>query len=47
MDTKEARGVLWQKCSLNPAKKSEVHTCPMTQFVNLISGKWAIPILYR
>ncbi|KJN31765.1 winged helix-turn-helix transcriptional regulator [Enterobacter sichuanensis] len=28
-------------------KKSEVYTCPMTQFVNLISGKWAIPILYR
>ncbi|HAS1784605.1 winged helix-turn-helix transcriptional regulator [Enterobacter pasteurii] len=28
-------------------KKSAVHACPMTQFVNLISGKWAIPILYR
>ncbi|MEG6072359.1 helix-turn-helix domain-containing protein [Enterobacter hormaechei] len=28
-------------------KKSEAYTCPMTQFVNLISGKWAIPILYR
>ena len=28
-------------------KKSEVYTCPMTQFVNLISGKWAIPILSR
>ncbi|ENA0611657.1 helix-turn-helix transcriptional regulator [Enterobacter bugandensis] len=28
-------------------KKSDVHTCPMTQFVNLIAGKWAIPILYR
>lgn len=21
--------------------------CPMTDFVNLIAGKWAIPILYR
>ncbi|HBO0720925.1 TPA: helix-turn-helix transcriptional regulator [Enterobacter asburiae] len=28
-------------------KKTEAYTCPMTQFVNLISGKWAIPILYR
>ncbi|MCM6969182.1 winged helix-turn-helix transcriptional regulator [Enterobacter hormaechei] len=28
-------------------KKSEAYTCPMTQFVNLISGKWAILILYR
>ena len=28
-------------------KKSVVHACPMTRFVNLISGKWAIPILYR
>lgn len=23
------------------------HACPMTDFVNLIAGKWAIPILYR
>lgn len=23
-------------------KNSEVYVCPMTQFVNLISGKWAI-----
>ena len=22
-------------------------SCPMIQFMNLISGKWAIPILYR
>ncbi len=22
-------------------------SCPMVSFVNLISGKWAIPILYR
>lgn len=21
--------------------------CPMVDFVNLVSGKWAIPILYR
>lgn len=47
MDTKEARGVLWQKCWVSAVKKSEAYTCPMTQFVNLISGKWAIPILYR
>lgn len=47
MDTNAARGVLWQKCWTCHAKKSEVYTCPMTQFVNLISGKWAIPILYR
>jgi hypothetical protein len=47
MDTKEARGVLWQKCWRCAVKKSEAYTCPMTQFVNLISGKWAIPILYR
>ena len=47
MDTNEARGVLWQKCWRCAAKKSEAYTCPMTQFVNLISGKWAIPILYR
>ncbi len=33
-----------EECS---EKKSEAYTCPMTQFVNLISGKWAIPILYR
>lgn len=47
MDTNEARGVLWQKCWVSAVKKSEAYTCPMTQFVNLISGKWAIPILYR
>lgn len=23
------------------------HSCPAVEFVNLISGKWAIPILYR
>lgn len=28
-------------------KNSAAESCPMTQFVNLISGKWAIPILYR
>lgn len=28
-------------------KNSATESCPMTQFVNLISGKWAIPILYR
>jgi DNA-binding HxlR family transcriptional regulator len=35
--------------SLNEAATSEIHGqgCPMLDFVNLISGKWAIPILYR
>lgn len=47
MDTNEARGVKWQRYWKRAAKKSEAYTCPMTQFVNLISGKWAIPILYR
>ena len=28
-------------------KNSVTESCPMTQFVSLISGKWAIPILYR
>lgn len=26
---------------------NEVQPCPMKGFVNLVSGKWAIPILYR
>ena len=30
---------------LSPTQESE--PCPMVSFVNLISGKWAIPILYR
>lgn len=25
----------------------DIYHCPMVKFVNLISGKWAIPILYR
>ncbi|TCD18840.1 transcriptional regulator [Lelliottia amnigena] len=28
-------------------KKNATESCPMTQFVSLISGKWAIPIIYR
>ncbi|MDQ8583627.1 winged helix-turn-helix transcriptional regulator, partial [Klebsiella aerogenes] len=28
-------------------KKFDPQPCPMTDFVNLIAGKWAIPILYR
>lgn len=28
-------------------KKCEHEPCPMTSFVGLVSGKWAIPILYR
>lgn len=33
--------------SCEDEKKSEHEPCPMTRFVGLISGKWAIPILYR
>lgn len=36
MDTKEENEVLENKSS-----------CPMVDFVNIVSGKWAIPILYR
>lgn len=28
-------------------KKFDPQPCPMTDFVNLLAGKWAIPILYR
>ena len=28
-------------------KKCDHEECPMTSFVGLVSGKWAIPILYR
>ena len=30
---------------VSPSSPNE--PCPMVRFVNLISGKWAIPILYR
>ncbi|HHL2560536.1 TPA: winged helix-turn-helix transcriptional regulator [Yersinia enterocolitica] len=30
-----------------PASAIEQEKCPMVQFVELIAGKWAIPILYR
>ena len=30
-----------------PAETRSSERCPMVDFVNLISGKWAIPILYR
>ncbi len=37
--------------SVLPRRKSaaaaSVQPCPMVDFVNLVSGKWAIPILYR
>lgn len=39
-----------QKTSLTAAPSYELDSsepCPMVSFVNLISGKWAIPILYR
>ncbi|MDP8823402.1 winged helix-turn-helix transcriptional regulator [Serratia marcescens] len=29
------------------ALSTEGESCPMVDFVNLVSGKWAIPILYR
>lgn len=29
------------------ASASDAEACPMVSFVQLISGKWAIPILYR
>ncbi|WNJ96897.1 helix-turn-helix domain-containing protein [Vibrio ruber] len=38
MDTKEK--------DLNNAANRE-SSCPMVDFVNIVSGKWAIPILYR
>ena len=28
-------------------KNVQHQSCPMTRFVSLVSGKWAIPILYR
>ena len=30
-----------------PADSLPAERCPMVDFVNLISGKWAVPILYR
>jgi len=30
-----------------PTEIQPAERCPMVDFVNLISGKWAIPILYR
>lgn len=30
-----------------PDSATEQEKCPMVQFVELIAGKWAIPILYR
>lgn len=38
MDTKE---------KLQNKKQKTIISCPMVDFVNIISGKWAIPILYR
>lgn len=28
-------------------KNCQHEPCPMTSFIGLISGKWAIPIIYR
>ena len=38
MDTKEKNRIK------NPTTDSP---CPMVDFVNIVSGKWAIPVLYR
>lgn len=38
MDTKEKKA--------NKKRTSQIR-CPMVDFVNIVSGKWAIPILYR
>jgi DNA-binding HxlR family transcriptional regulator len=31
----------------NPVAVSASESCPLSAFVNIVSGKWAIPILYR
>src|SRR5690349_19161256 len=33
--------------SRSDSTDTAIEPCPMVQFVGLISGKWAIPILYR
>ncbi|MDG9670451.1 helix-turn-helix transcriptional regulator [Hahella sp. CR1] len=40
MDTKE-------KISHSDKKVPDDSRCPMTDFINIVSGKWAIPTLYR
>jgi DNA-binding HxlR family transcriptional regulator len=35
------------RAQMAPAEIRSAEPCPMVDFVNLISGKWAIPILYR
>jgi len=35
------------KNKMNVMKSGADANCPMVEFVNLVSGKWAIPILYR
>ena len=35
------------KKTLRPTPSNEGEPCPMVSFVQLVSGKWAIPILYR
>lgn len=35
------------KDSTEHAPSASDHRCPVVEFVNMISGKWAIPILYR
>ncbi len=41
-----ARAPLAAKNNLS-ALPTAGESCPMVDFVNLVSGKWAIPILYR
>lgn len=36
-----------QQSRLESGGQAPAPACPMVDFVNLISGKWAIPILYR
>lgn len=38
---------LTAKNKLVSDRETAAERCPMVQFVELIAGKWAIPILYR
>lgn len=39
--------VLKRKLQMSAINQSARENCPMVDFVNIVSGKWAIPILYR
>lgn len=52
MDTKAPDGMHWPFMGKNMINNFSTQpeagvACPMVNFVNLISGKWAIPIIYR